>query len=330
MPRPQPFALWLRRLDLLPTRWAWALGLAFGALAGAALGGPVPRILGIAGFLGLLGAAWALAWSGEPVAVVDNVPQREPEPVYTSRFVDLVSIPGGTFLMGSPKSEEGRAQNESPAYKVQVSRFACMRFPVTRRIYSEIIGSDPGWPEGKADDRPVNNVSWFDAVTFCNQLSEREGLAPCYRINSEEVTWDRAANGYRLLTEAEWEYACRAGSTTRFSFGDDEGQLGDYAWFAENSAGEPQPVGLKMPNPWGLYDMHGNVFEWCWDWYGGYSTKDLIDPIGPPEGTARALRGGAFVIPPWFLRSAGRFRYLPSFRYWFIGFRCARSSRRQP
>jgi formylglycine-generating enzyme required for sulfatase activity len=279
------------------------------------------------GFLGLLGAALALAWSGEPVAVVENnAPGQEPEPVYTSRFVDLVPLPGGRFLMGSRETEEGYLPAERPIREVSLSSFTCMRYPVTRRLYAEITGSDPGWPEGKADDRPINNISWFDAVTFCNHLSERRGLALCYRIDGEEVTWDRTANGYRLLTEAEWEYACRAGSTTHFSFGDDPRSLAEHAWFYENSRRRPQPVGQRIPNTWGLHDMHGNVYEWCWDWFGSYSGKDLMDPIGPPEGTVRVLRGGAFNDPPRFLRSSDRYRFHPSVRNRLFGFRCARGA----
>jgi sulfatase modifying factor 1 len=331
MPRslPPPAVPWirtLRRLDFLPTRQAWALGLAFGALAGAALAGAAPKVLGAVGFLGLLGAAWALAWSGEPVAVVESAPRQEPEPVYTSRFVDLVPIPGGTFLMGSPETEEGRFRDEGPVHKVQISSFACTRHPVTRRLYAEITGSDPGSPEGEADDRPVNNVTWYDAVAFCNQLSEREGRVSCYRIDGEDVTWVQTADGYRLLTEAEWEYACRAGTTTRYSFGDDEERLGEHAWFEANSHGEPQPVARKKPNLWGLHDIHGNVYEWCWDWFGGYAADAESDPVGPPEGEGRVLRGGAFIYPPGFLRSANRLWGRPSDRLRVVGFRCARGA----
>jgi formylglycine-generating enzyme required for sulfatase activity len=286
----------------------------------------VPRTLGIVGFLGLLSAAWALAWSGEPVALVETAPAQDPDPVYTSRFVDLVSIPGGTFLMGSPESERGHDDDEGPVHKVQISHFSCMRYLVTRRLYAEIIGSDPGWPEGEADDRPVNKVSWLDAVAFCNELSKREGLDLCYQIAGEEVSWDRTVDGYRLLTEAEWEYACRAGSTTRFSFGDDERQLDDHAWFGKNSGGDPQPVGQKRANAWGLYDMHGNVYEWCWDWYGAYARVVLSAPEEPPAGEGRVLRGGAFGNPPRYLRSAFRIRLLPMDRDRDFGFRCARGA----
>ncbi len=321
----QAISPWLRRLDFLQARWAWAAGLGFGALAGAALAGAVPPVIGVSAFLALLGVAAWLAWSSEPIAVEERAPRRDSEPVYTSRFVDLVPIPGGTFQMGSPKREVGRHDDEGPVHAVHVSPFACTRYPVTRRLFAEITGSDPGLPAGDADERPVNNVSWHDAVAFCNQLSEREGLTPCYKIDGEKVAWDRAAKGYRLLTEAEWEYACRAGSTTRWSFGDDEAALGDHAWFGRN-ANAPRPVGGKKPNLWGLHDMHGNVWEWCWDWFGSYSRAAETDPHGPPEGEDRVLRGGAFDYSSWDLRSAVRFRFQPTVWFRFIGFRCARGA----
>jgi formylglycine-generating enzyme required for sulfatase activity len=328
-----PTPTWLRRLDYLPTWAAWTLGLGAGALAGAGLAGGAPRLLGVLGFVVLLGTAAALAWSGEPVAVIEgpeSAPRQEPAPVYASRFVDLVPIPGGRFPMGSPESEGGRNDDEGPVHDVWVSSFACMRTPVTRRFYAEIMGSDPGWPEGEADDRPVNDVSWYDAAAFCIHLSEREGLTPCYGIDGEKVTWNRTADGFRLLTEAEWEYACRAGSVTRWSFGDDEEKLGQHAWYRDNSNGEPQSVGRKDPNAWGLHDMHGNVHEWCWDWHGPYSVATVTDPAGPLEGESRVLRGGSFHDSPWNLRSTDRVRLVPTVRIRFIGFRCARAAPHPP
>ncbi|HKI06430.1 MAG TPA: formylglycine-generating enzyme family protein [Thermoanaerobaculia bacterium] len=320
MPTP-----WLRRLDFLPPWGAWALGLGGGALAGAALAGAAPGAAGILGFLALLGAAAGLAASGEPIAVVERAGPGVQPPL-----VDLVEIRGGSFLMGSPESEEGRFDNEGPVHPVRISPFACMRLPVTRRLYAETLGQDPGWPKGEADERPVNNVSWLDAVEFCNRLSERAGLEPCYRIEGERVDWNRTATGDRLLTEAEWEYACRAGTTTRFSFGDDEEQLGGHAWFDDNSNNEPQPVGGKLPNALGLHGMHGNVWEWCWDWFGSYTAERQTDPAGPDDGAGRTLRGGSFIDSPGNLRSAGRGWNPPPVRNGGTGFRCARSPRRQP
>ncbi len=264
--------------------------------------------------------------SGEPVALLAGI---EPEPS-VQPLVDLVSLVGGRFRMGSPEDEIGRDGDEGPVPEVRISPFACMRFPVTRRIYAEVMGNDPGSPEGMADERPVNNVTWFDAVRFCNRLSEREGLSACYRIDRVKVSWDGTADGYRLLTEAEWEYACRAGTQTRWSFGEDESLLAQYAWFAENSDGKPQPVGKLQPNPFGLYDMHGNVWEWCWDWYGPYRKRERTDLVGPQEGNRRMLRGGSFnYLTPRFLRSACRDSFEPSDRNEFIGFRCGRGSRHQ-
>ncbi len=315
---------WLRQLDFLPPWGAWAAGIGGGAVAGAALAGVVPGAAGVLGFLALLGIAAALAASGEPVAVLES-----PSPVVPPPLVDLVQIPGGSFRMGSPESEEGRWDDEGPVHEVRLSPFACMRFPVTRRLYAEILGKDPGWPEGDADDRPVNNVSWREAIELCNRLSEREGLEPCYRIKGEEVEWNRAAGGYRLLTEAEWEYACRAGTQTRWFFGDEEERLGGHAWYDANSKGQPQPVGHKLPNAWGLHDMHGNVWEWCWDRFGKYSFELLRDPTGPDAGTGRAVRGGSFAVSSRVLRSAVRYGGRPAFRGGGVGFRCARGPGRQ-
>jgi len=156
------------------------------------------------------------------------------------------------------------------------------------------------------DDLPAENVTWSDAKDFCEHY------------------------GYRLPTEAEWEYAARAGTRTRYSFGDDEGKLSEYAWYNENSGGAPHPVGTLKPNPWGLHDMHGNVWEWCWDWYGSYLPEPQIDPVGPPAGNYRGLRGGSFVDRAEDLRSANRIRGGPENRIQNFGFRCARGPRRQP
>jgi formylglycine-generating enzyme required for sulfatase activity len=204
-----------------------------------------------------------------------------------------------------------------------------MRYPLTRRLYQDIMGEDPSYPEGESDTRPAKQMNWFKAVEFCNRLSEREGLAPCYQTDEEnKVSWNQSADGYRLPTEAEWEYACRAGSSTAYCFGDSEEELKDYAWYGMKWEDGSQRVGQKIPNRWGLYDMHGNVWEWCWDWYADYPKEDQSDPAGPKEGKERVLRGGACSNPARLLRSA--------LRIWFwienrdVGFRCVRGPRRQP
>ncbi len=329
----------LRRLDHLP---AWA-GLAIGAVMGGAAGAAVvfdTALLDGGLFLLLLAVGVALVLSGEPVVVLepeaagddasDTVAPRLRPP--KGRFVqskDLVPIPAGSFRMGSPDAEEGRWDDEGPVHEVRVSAFQCLRTPVTRQLYEKVMGEDPGWPEGKADVRPVNKVSWFDAARFCNRLSKEEGLEPCYEIDSRDVRWQLSADGFRLPTEAEWEYACRAGTQGRWSFGENEKDLGDHAWYGGNSGNKPQPVGEKKPNPWGLHDMHGHVREWCWDWFGPYSEEPQVDPTGSVKGRTRVLRGGSFFYEPRGLRSADRNWVRPGNQIRFIGFRCVRAPHRQ-
>jgi formylglycine-generating enzyme len=179
----------------------------------------------------------------------------------------------------------------------------------------------------EGDDLPANNVSWHDAVAFCNRLSRLEGLAQAYIIQEDGgVTRVPEAEGYRLPTEAEWEYACRAGTETAYSFGDDEAELGDFAWFRKN-ADDVRPVGRKKPNPWGLHDMHGNMYEWCWDSYSPYPYKGPI--VTSPAGGVRVVRGGSFVRVARHLRSANRHGLSPEDRLGSIGFRGVRGPRRQ-
>ena len=156
---------------------------------------------------------------------------------------------------------------------------------------------------------PVESVSWFDAVSFCNSLSQKEGLTPFYAIKGESVqVQDWNGLGYRLPTEAEWEYACRAGTTTRYSLGDDENALGQYAWYNANSSSQTHPVGEKQPNAFGLHDMLGNVWEWCWDGYdaGYYAQSPADDPRGPDRAAYRVFRGGGWGSDPLRVRSASR------------------------
>ena len=184
-------------------------------------------------------------------------------------------------------------------------------YPVTQHEYMQMIKKNPSHFSGN-DRLPVESVSWFDAVAFCNELSRKEGLKPFFTINGQSVEVpDWNGPGYRLPTEAEWEYACRAGTTTRFSFGDDEELLGEHAWYDQNSGDQTHPVGEKKPNPFGLFDMHGNVWEWCWDWFDAsdYNNELVhIDPRGPKTGKARVLRGGSWNNGAFYLRSARRGR----------------------
>ncbi len=266
----------------------------------------------------------------------------------------MVHLDGGCFIMGSSDRDDMARDNEKPAHEVEVGPLWCMRYPVTRRLWRLVMGVNHDWlPEGPADNRPVTNVSWYQAVRFCNALSNYDGMTPCYQITGDKaaptVTWQRDADGYRLPTEAEWEYACRAGTTTRWWFGDNEDLLSEYAWYNKNT-GSLQPVGKQPPNPWGLYDMHGNVWEWCWDWFGDYPRlaegEQRINPSGPSEAEApevntynaegyrisvknRTLRGGAFGNGAQSLRSTIRFRNAPEYWVQFSGVRCVRCVRSQ-
>ena len=306
------------------------MGLVIGGLGGIGLL-LAPALPGTAGFLVLLAFAFWLVSSGEPVPFEFAAPnptldQSAPPETQPDRIEDPLwaSIPSGRFRMGSDEND-----SEKPVHEVAISAFQCLRTPVTRQLYLQIMGQDPGWPLGEADLRPVNRVSWFDAVKFCNRWSEVLALSPCYLCDGNNVRWDYQADGIRLLTEAEWEYACRAGSGTKWCFGDDETQLQEFAWFNQNSDNKPQPVAAKRANEFGLFDLHGNVWEWCWDWYGTYDDQGQADPVGAATGSGRVLRGGAFYYVPRNLRSAIRNWDSPEYVYRNFGFRCARGPRRQ-
>jgi formylglycine-generating enzyme required for sulfatase activity len=179
-----------------------------------------------------------------------------------------------------------------PAHLVKVDAFLMDQSEVTQEAYEKVMHKNPS--RKKNPSNPVEQVTWSAAARFCNARSILEGLTPCYDTNSWEC--DFSAAGYRLPTEAEWEYACRAGSTTRYSFGDGPEALRTFAWFDGNSQAMPHPVGQRKPNAWGLYDMEGNVWEWCNDFYGPkyFRTSPADNPRGPQEGEKRVLRGGAW------------------------------------
>ena len=211
-----------------------------------------------------------------------------PEIVTTASGIEMVVIPSGSFEMGSAKG----MPDESPVHKVQISSFWMDRYEVTQDQFGKYELPDPSHFKGPG--QPLEQVNWTDAALYCNDRSLAEGLEPCY----DEETWacNFEAGGYRLPTEAEWEYACRAGTNTEYSFGNSNQGLKDHAWFADSAAGKTHPVGQKKPNPWGLCDMHGNVAEWCHDRYAEdyYASSPAEDPRGPTDGDERVLRGGAW------------------------------------
>jgi len=232
----------------------------------------------------------------------------------------FVRIQGGTFTMGSPANEPYRKGDEGPQHQVTVGSFYMGKYEVTQKEYQEIMGTNPS--NFKGDNLPVERVSWYDAIEYCNRRSQKEGLTPAYTINGNNVTWNRGANGYRLPTEAEWEYACRAGTTSAYNTG---ANISDNTgWYYDNSGSKTHPVGQKPANVWGLYDMHGNVWEWCWDWYGNYSSGSQTDPVGASSGTSRVVRGGSWAGDAENVRSANRFSNSPGYRYFNLGFRLVR------
>ncbi|MFA4985434.1 MAG: formylglycine-generating enzyme family protein [Candidatus Brocadiia bacterium] len=217
----------------------------------------------------------------------------------------LVAVPAGTFEMGA-----WRYLSATP-HRVNISRsFYVGVTEVTQGQYRALMKANPSGFQGA--DLPVDRVSWNEAMEFCRKLTvaeRRRGNLP------EKIE-------YRLPTEAEWEYCCKAGSTTEYSFGDDARLLGDYGWFEDNSGKKTNPVAAKKPNPWGLYDMHGNVWEWCLDWYEEFLTDgELSDPTGPESGQARLLRGGSWNVPAGRCHSTCRFRFSPDGKYYAVGFR---------
>jgi len=265
-------------------------------------------------------------------------------------IIEMVSIHGGTFTMGSSDSLDYLA---SPPHHVTISKgFYMGKYEVTQEQYQAVTGLNPSYFHGGngreptsgeiQGRRPVESLSWYDAIVFCNRLSIKEGLTPAYRISnsinpndwgtvptSSNATWDAAeivsgSTGYRLPTEAQWEYACRAGTTTAYNTGN---TISDSTgWYLNNSNSKTHEVGLKPPNAWGLYDMHGNVDELCWDWLGNYSDGAQTDPTGAASGVFRVVRGGSWYVDGQNLRSAYRLgiRFGSNYRAEGVGFRLIR------
>ena len=222
--------------------------------------------------------------------------------------LELVLIPAGEFLMGSPDSDKDA--DEKPQHRVRITKpFYLGKYLVTQEQWEAVMGNNPSYFKGPKN--PVEQVSWDDCQKFLDKLNKRQG---------------NPAGKFVLPTEAQWEYACRAGSTTRYYVGDDEARLGDYAWYGKNSDGKTHPVGGKKPNPWGLYDMHGNVLEWCQDWEDGgyYARSPTVDPMGAITGSYRVIRGGCWHFAAEICRSAYRLGHLPGDRTIDVGFRVSR------
>jgi len=219
---------------------------------------------------------------------------------------EMSLLPAGEFIMG-----DSSGQADEKKHAVSVNALYVDRYPVTQEFYEKVMAANPSKRKGAKN--PVEQIRWTEAATFCNKCSEIDGLTPCYDPKTWECSF--AADGYRLPTEAEWEYACRAGSTGKYCYGDDPSALPQYAWFKPLSGGKPRPVGQKAPNRWGLYDMHGNVWQWCNDFYSEsyYNESPKENPKGPQTGKKRVLRGGAWDCTAEKCRAASRFKETPVF-----------------
>ena len=269
----------------------------------------------------------ALIFSACPSPGSDDVTP----PIVPPPFMEMVRIQSGTFTMGSPDTETNSNEDERPQHQVTLSPFYMGKYEVTQKQYETVMGSlplfitSPDYDYGEGNNYPVYGTRWSQAIAFCNKLSTMEGLTPAYTLNgttnpdewsassdwgSVICNWD--TNGYRLPTEAQWEYACRAGTTGPFSTGNNittsQANYDGTRPYNNNPTGmnrkKTTPVGNFAPNRFGLYDMHGNVLEWCWDFYGYYSSDAQTDPTGPDNTTTylenRVYRGGS-----WFEGDGG-------------------------
>jgi formylglycine-generating enzyme required for sulfatase activity len=314
-------------------------------------------------FVGLVGLSWGIWWkthkrpplvqqSLHTTGTIYRVVDERPVALADVAPMPFVVLPEGQFLMGSPADEKHHIDDESPQHAISVKPFELATHEVTQKQWKIVMGSGPSLcANGCGDALPVQNVSWYDAATFMNRLTDRENQSNplgqqrnrCY--DEKDWTWDRICTGYRLPTEAEWEYAARAGSTTAFDFGNDHDQLCLYGngadlstkkkqpeWFdcneqCDDGNADLSPVGSYRPNAWGIFDMHGNVYEWVWDVHRPYAGSSGNDtPIKELPDMRRVLRGGSFLSDPGTMRSAYRRASNPSSHNLIMGLRCARSA----
>jgi formylglycine-generating enzyme required for sulfatase activity len=267
-------------------------------------------LLGIALFIGLQNFGQTVRGQDSPNAAPETTDAKGSEKRKELSFdlargvkMELVPIQPGSFMMGD---EKGDAE-ERPVHKVTISKpFYMGKYEVTQEQWEAVMGTNPSHFKGAKN--PVDRVSWEACQTFIKKLNEK--------FAASGVT-------FSLPTEAQWEYACRAGSSTRYCFGNSETELADYGWFESNAGGRTHPVGEKKPNAWGLYDMYGNVWEWCSDWYDGnyYKESPAIDPAGPTAVTSRVLRGGSWADPAPYCRSSYRYCLPPWFCVYCYGVR---------
>jgi sulfatase modifying factor 1 len=272
-------------------------------------------------FFGVLAALASLADRAEP----------QPAPAERGRL-EFVQVPAGTFIMGSPGTEWGSRDDEQQHQVTFTRPFFLATYEVTQAQWTAITGRNPSYLYD-CPDCPVESITWFEAVAFCNKLSQQMGFPPAYAIRDTVVTLNAGADGFRLPTEAEWEYACRAGTSTVFYTGECLGtEQANYLGYDPQKGcpkgmwrGQAVDVGSFPPNPWGLHDMHGNISEWCWDRHGFPGPGPVVEPRGPNTGAERLMRGGNWHDLGRNCRSAMRHKAAPNQRFTHVGLRLARS-----
>jgi len=294
----------------------------------------VTRFLALAAVAGLLtaceksGSNAPTANKGAGTSVEANRAASQPVPITTKSGVEMVYLPGGEFVMGNDHGNP----DEAPAHKVRLSPFLMDKFEVTHEQFAKAQLPNPShWQD--SPQKPVERVRWRDAKRYCDERSLLEGLKPCYNEKTLDWDCDYSANGYRLPTEAEWEYACHAGTEGPYDF-DRADKLRQYAWMAENSDQKTHPAGQKKPNGFGIYDLYGNVSEWCEDVYSPtyYKESPAVDPPGPPnpgKDVKRVIRGGSWRSSPGECQATARLGERTGdtdacFSTDFCGFRCVR------
>jgi len=257
---------------------------------------------------------------------------------------EMVLVEGGTFQMGNDFdwsllnfSNYISYSGENPAHTVTVKSFYMGKHEVTQKEWYEVMGTtvrqqrdmaDKSWPlAGEGDNYPMYYVSWYEAIEYCNKRSIKEGLTPAYRGSGNSITCNWNTNGYRLPTEAEWEYAAKDGNRDPMVYEySGSNNVDTVAWYRDNSGGSTQPVGRKAPNSLGLYDMSGNVYEWCWDWHDFYPSEAQTNPVGASSGSYRLTRGGSWNDTAQSVRSANRGGTIPTIRDNGLGFRVVRNA----
>jgi formylglycine-generating enzyme required for sulfatase activity len=232
----------------------------------------------------------------------------------------MIPVKGGALPMGNSE----KFNDEEPMHRITLNRYCIGKYEVTQKEWQAVMGNNPSL--FKNENNPVENVTWYDVVEYCNKRSQKENLTPCYSGSGDEITCNFQANGYRLPTEAEWEYACRGGAKSQNYVYSGSNNADEVAWY-ENNSMQPQPVGQKKPNEIGIYDMSGNIWEWCWDWYDKdfYKNSPSTNPKGPATGKNRSYRSGGSGGRIQWLRSTGRYNIKSSYKRYNMGFRVVKN-----